>query len=223
MKTVNDKNLIEEVYEYDVILFAMGVNNSLKTGFNNHIAVNFPDVALSEGRYRYGDRRKIGTVHETECDGVRFVACYIKRPELKKKKDDCYLDYEALEKCLEEVKARYGKMSVASPILGADEMDGNGDKERIVTLFEKHLPDVTLYDFKQDTFYDVMFKKIKHITYKLKHHLLDPEEYERMRRIFEWRKLHGIYSEVPDEFKTPTNNRKKRKITVNKNGVDFKY
>jgi hypothetical protein len=71
IKIIHDTPLIGEVFNYDVILFVMGINNSMSNGFNYDIAINFPEVLESESKYQYGDLRKYGTIHETESENIK--------------------------------------------------------------------------------------------------------------------------------------------------------
>ena len=66
-----------------------------------------------------------------------------------------------------------------------------------------------------------MIISIKQIHYKYKHKLITTEKYLEIRRILEWRKNNGIFSEVPDEYIFLPKKKMKRKITYNKSGVNF--
>ena len=48
IKIVNDKNLIFDVWKYDVILVPMSINNSMNKGFKYEIGINFPHVKEEE-------------------------------------------------------------------------------------------------------------------------------------------------------------------------------
>lgn len=224
IKIIHDTPLIGEVFNYDVILFVMGINNSMSNGFNYDIALNFPEILESEGRYQYGDLRKFGTIHETECDGIKFIACYSKKNTTKKNKNDLFIDYEYLDKCICKVKEFYLNKKIGCKILGCDEYDGNGDEKIVLEIFEKHFKtcgDITLYDYTQVNYYDEIYKKIKHAHYKYKHKLIPTDKYLEIRRVLEWRKRHGIFSEVPEDFVYLPKKKMKRKIIYNKNGVFF--
>lgn len=221
---IKDTPLINDVFKYDVILFAMGINNSMANGFNYDIALNFPKVLEVEGRYQYGDIRKYGTIHETESEDILFVACYIKNTSLKKNKNDVFINYEYLDKCLKSVCDTYKDKKIGCPILGCNEFDGNGDENIVLNLFNKYFKengDITLYRYKQNNFSDNIYKTIKQIHYKYKHKLITTEKYLEIRRILEWRKNNGIFSEVPDEYIFLPKKKMKRKITYNKSGVNF--
>lgn len=224
IKIVKDTPLIEDVFEYDVILFAMGINNSMANGFSYDIALHFPTVLENEGRYQYGDLRKYGTIHETVCSGLTFVACYVKNPAAKKNKSDVFVLYDFLEECIKMVKEKYKGKKIACCIIGSNEYDGNGDKEKIIEIFEKYFKksgSLTLYDYKQKNFYDEMYKKIKHAYYMLIHKAITFEEYLEIRRVIEWRKKKGIFSEVPKDYVFKLKRKNKRKITHTKEGVSF--
>ena len=63
MRIIKNKQLIEDIYNYDVVLFGMGINNAMNKGFSYDIALNFPDVRVNENSTGYGDLRKYGKIH----------------------------------------------------------------------------------------------------------------------------------------------------------------
>ena len=76
MMHIFEQVLTNHIFEYDVVLVGMGINNSFSRGFANEIAVNFPFVREEENRNSpYGDRNKYGTVCECRCDGYSCCVC----------------------------------------------------------------------------------------------------------------------------------------------------
>ena len=93
IQTISNKQLIEDVHNYDVILFGMGINNSMNKGLAYDIALNFPEVHTNENLTGYGDTRKYGTVGETLTeDGVRFCSCYCYNIGLNRKNNGVFID-----------------------------------------------------------------------------------------------------------------------------------
>lgn len=214
---------MDDIYKYDVVLFGMGINNGMAKGFSYEIGLNFPQVLISEGRYKYGDTRKFGTIHETECDGIIFVACYMSSVSKRKNIKKDFVDYESLDKCLKSIQEKYYNKKIGSYLLGCEEHEGDGDVDKLMCIFKKHFNDnqlFTLYLSKQRDFKAEMVNKIGRLYYSLKDGKITYEEYYNARRILEWRAKHGIYSEVPEDYVyTP---KKRMKITYSKGNVIFK-
>ena len=149
IKVIKDVDLIDHVKDYDVILVGTNVYNSLSQGFAWIVRRFYPFVQAKNLETKYGDVRKMGTLLECKDEGQpTFVLCYITkgfnfRPDIEKD----YLSYESLEKCLKLIK------SIAAPFLGTSRFDGNGDREKIMEIFNNTCSnvDITLYDYYQLT------------------------------------------------------------------------
>lgn len=201
MTVVEGKQLIEHVFEYDVILFGMGINNSMNNGFSYDICVNFPEVKENEDSTGYGDIRKYGKTHETKVNKLVFCACYCYNIGLKAKQNE-FINYASLEKCLLAIKKKYKDKKIASPIIGQDKYDGNGDKEKILEIFNKVFGDsnVTLYDFEQEDFKKERYKEAVALKKQYKDGNIGKDEYIKLKKENEWKRLNGIYKKMPDDF-----------------------
>lgn len=155
MLSIKDgEDIFNHVTEHDAILLGTNLYASMANGLQLDVSLNYPYVYDDNMSTKYGDIRKLGTILESVREGSpMFVICYITkgyncRPDLN---GGCYLEYEALENCLKLINARYQGMNIGSPILGSSKFDGNGDKERILDLFRRHITnsDLTLYDYEQ--------------------------------------------------------------------------
>lgn len=152
IKVIKDVDLYNHVGEFDVVL--VGTNNycMMSQGIQLNIMLNYPYVYDKNLETKYGDPEKLGTVLECTSEGEpTFCLCFICggnfRPDLQKD----YLSYESLEKCLKLVNILYKGKNVATTILGASRFDGNGDKEKILEIFNNCITDVnlTIYDYYQ--------------------------------------------------------------------------
>jgi hypothetical protein len=152
IKVIKDVDLYNHVGEFDVVL--VGTNNycMMSQGIQLNIMLNYPYVYDKNLETKYGDPEKLGTVLECASEGEpTFCLCFICggnfRPDLQKD----YLSYESLEKCLKLVNILYKGKNVATTILGASRFDGNGDKEKILEIFNNCITDVnlTIYDYYQ--------------------------------------------------------------------------
>jgi hypothetical protein len=96
---------------------------------------------------------KLGTILECKSEGEpTFCLCFITkgfnfRPDL----ESDYLSYEALEKALKLVNVKYKNKKIACPLLGSSRFDGNGDKGKIMEIFNNTLSNVecTIFDYFQ--------------------------------------------------------------------------
>jgi hypothetical protein len=152
IKVIKDVDLYDHVGEFDVVL--VGTNNycMMSQGIQLNIMLNYPYVYDKNLETKYGDPEKLGTVLECASEGEpTFCLCFICggnfRPDLQKD----YLSYESLEKCLKLVNILYKGKNVATTLLGASRFDGNGDKEKIMEIFNNCITDVnlTIYDYYQ--------------------------------------------------------------------------
>ena len=117
--------------------------------------LNYPYVYNKNLETKYGDMNKLGTILECKSEGEpTFCLCFITkgfnfRPDLEKD----YLSYEALEKCLKLVNTLYKGKRIACPLLGVSKFEGNGDRDRILEIFNNCMTDVnlTIYDYYQQS------------------------------------------------------------------------
>jgi hypothetical protein len=220
IKIVEGIQLIEDVFKYDVVLYGMGINNSMNRGLSYDIALNFPEVRENENTTGYGDLRKYGRTHETKVRGkVSFCACYCCNIGLKMRNKGAYIDYDALESCLLTIRKRLGKKRIASPIIGQDECDGNGDRNRILEIYNRVFDDgcdVTLYDFKQQDFRLERYKEAVRLRKERDEGTITKEEFRELKRQNEWKRLHGIHTPITDEFKYRCRNKGLNKIIIKK-------
>ena len=150
---IKDVDLYDHVKEYDVTLVGTNLYCSMANGIQLKVSLNYPYVFDKNLETRYGDIDKLGTILECTADNEpTFCLCFITkgfnfRPDLEKD----YLSYEALEKCLRLVNIMYRGKNVACPLLGASRFDGNGDRDRIMEIFNKSTNDInlTIYDYYQ--------------------------------------------------------------------------
>ena len=150
---IKDIDLYEHLNEYDIILIGTNLYCTMSQGIQLKVMLNYPYVYNRNLETRYGDMNKLGTILECKEDGEpTFCLCFITkgfnfRPDL----ESDYLSYEALEKTLRLVNIKYKGKRVACPLLGVSKFEGNGDRERIMEIFNKCMKDVdcTIYDYYQ--------------------------------------------------------------------------
>lgn len=149
--TIIRDDIFKHVGEQEVTLVGTNLYSSMGNGFQLDVALNYPYVYDANLSTRYGDIKKLGTVLECKEEGSpTFVVCFVTkgynfRPDLEKD----YLSYDALSNSLRLVSAMYGDKTIASPIIGLSRFEGNGDRDRILSIYEKYLggDNVFLYDY----------------------------------------------------------------------------
>lgn len=153
IKIIKDVDLYDHFDEYDIILIGTNLYCTMSQGIQLKVMLNYPYVYNKNLETKYGDIDKLGTILECESEGEpTFCLCFITkgfnfRPDL----ENDYLSYEALENTLKLVNIRYKGKKIACPLLGNSRFDGNGDKEKIMEIFNTTLKDVecTIFDYFQ--------------------------------------------------------------------------
>jgi hypothetical protein len=102
----------------------------------------------------------------------------------KKVNGNDYLSYESLEKCLKLINVKYKGLNIGCPLLGCSRFDGNGNKERVIKIFEKYLTNVnvTIYDYYQ------MSRTEKQISTLKKEMEVKSKDYSAYREMVKQRK-----------------------------------
>ena len=149
---IKDVDLFEHVDEYEAVLIGTGTYCTMSQGIQLKVMLNYPYVYNKNLETKYGDPDKLGTIVQCEQEkSPRFCLCFIYegnfRPDIKKD----FLSYESLEKCLSLVNILYKGKNIATTLLGASRFDGNGDRDKIMEIFERTLTNVnvTVYDYFQ--------------------------------------------------------------------------
>ena len=82
---ISNKPLIEDIFEYDIIIVGTGIHNALGNGFQYDVKINFPSVETAVKQTPYADPRKLGTVTVVKgtpifCIGFIHQGGYRKNP-----------------------------------------------------------------------------------------------------------------------------------------------
>ena len=150
---IRDVDLFEHVSDYDAVLIGTNTYCTMSQGIQLKVMLEYPYVYEKNLETKYADPEKLGTILECKSDGEpTFCLCFITnsynfRPDLQKD----FLSYESLEKCLRLVNLLYRGKKIATTLLGASRFDGNGDKDKIMEIFNNTIKDVdlTIYDYHQ--------------------------------------------------------------------------
>ena len=153
INVIKDEDIYWHFREYDIILIGTNIYCTMSQGIQLKVMLNYPYVYEKNLETKYGDMDKMGTILECKSENEpTFCLCFIAkgynfRPDLEKD----YLSYDALENALKLVNIKYKGKKIACPLLGSSRFDGNGDKKKILHIFEKTLTDVecTVFDYFQ--------------------------------------------------------------------------
>lgn len=188
INVIHDKPLIEDVFNYDVIVLGTGIHNALGNGFQYDIKINFPQVETAIKKTPYADPRKLGTVTVVN-EKLIFCVGFIHKGGYRKDLNPDYLDYESLRKVLFLIDENFENKRIACPLIGCSKYDGNGDENAVLTLF-KTLSDRNeyfIYDYEQRDYREVnnekwneIISKVGKIPYKELRRLKD--EYIKIRK-----------------------------------------
>lgn len=194
---IKDKQLINDVFQYDVILVGTSINNALGNGFQRQIRINFPIVDEINKSTNYGDIRKLGTVKVVGTTPV-FCLCYINKSKRRPDINPDYLDYDSLENCLKLINENFQGKRIASTILGLSDYEGNGDREKIMNIFEDNSDNIELYlyDYEQVDYQIERKDKWYSIVNNIEN--LSPEEYREKKKQFHWEDKFGIFKPMPE-------------------------
>lgn len=178
---IKDVDLFDHMMEYDAVLVGTNTYCTMSHGIQLKVMLNYPYAFEKNMQTKYGDPEKLGTILECKSDGEPTIClCFITdsynfRPDISNK----FLSYESLEKCLKLVNLLYKGKKVACTLLGASRFDGNGDRERIMEIFNNTITDVdlTIYDYHQKSRAEEM-KEMHEKELKVKK--VDREAYYKM-------------------------------------------
>jgi hypothetical protein len=189
---IHDKPLIEDVFNYDVIIIGTGIHNALGNGFQHDIKINFPQIEKVVKETPYADVRKLGTVSVVVHKNVHFCIGFIHKGGYTKHVND-YLDYDSLEKVLELIDSNFKGKKIATTIIGCSKFDGNGDKEKVLSIFQKLSGEneFFIYDYDQRDYREVNNEKWREITSLVGK--IPYNELIKLKNEYKHKKKYGIY------------------------------
>ena len=93
---IHNKPLIEDIFDYDLIIVGTGIHNALGNGFQYDVKINFPQVEQTIKQTPYADARKLGSVTVVNENPI-FCVGFIHKGGYRKDLNPDYLDYKSLE------------------------------------------------------------------------------------------------------------------------------
>lgn len=176
---VHDTPLIEDVFQYDVIILGTGIHNALGNGFQYDVKINFPLVEYVVKQTPYADPRKLGTVSVIKETPI-FCVGFIHEGGYRKDIAPDYLDYKAVEDVLHLVADNFKGKKIATTLLGCSKFDGNGKKDKVLEIFNGLSNDneYFIYDYEQRDYREIHNEKWAEITA-----LVGKIPYEELRKL----------------------------------------
>lgn len=154
VEIIENEPLIKHASEFDIILVGTNCYQVMTNGFQYEIKHVFPYVQEINDTTKYGDISKVGTFVECKKEGNPLIILgFISFGYNFKGSDKEYIDYEGLISILKLLNIIYKGKSVATTVIGSTPFDGNGDRDRIISIFNKYAKDmnVSIFDYKQET------------------------------------------------------------------------
>ena len=181
LTVIENEQLIEHIYEYDVILVGTSIMNALGNGFQYQVRINFPEVDKANKATKYGDLRKLGTVKVIDTKPI-FCLLYISKGGYRKDIKPEYIDYQSLEETIKLINDNFKGKKIASTVIGVNQYEGGGDKEKILDILERNTKDIELflYDSEQYDYAKERDSRWKNIVSQIGN--IGHEEYENLKK-----------------------------------------
>lgn len=162
---VHDKPLIEDIFNYDIIIVGTGIHNALGNGFQYDVKINFPLVEYVVKQTPYADPRKMGTVSVINETPI-FCVGFIHQGGYRKDLTPDYLNYDAVRDVLHLVDTNFQEKRIATTLIGCSLFDGNGDKNQVLEIFNglSDNNEYFIYDYEQRDYREVHNEKWAEIT-----------------------------------------------------------
>lgn len=119
--------------EFDIILQGCNCHHAMNSGIAHQIKMRIPEAFAVDLETPYGDQNKLGTISYTKQHQYTVVNCYTQFNYGKDIK--VYVDYDAIERCLIEVKRLFSGKRIGMPLIGAGR--AHGDWNTIKKIIDK--------------------------------------------------------------------------------------
>lgn len=189
---INQIPLIEKVFDYDIIIVGTGIHNALGNGFQYDVKINFPKVEESIKKTPYADPRKLGTVTVINDEPI-FCVGFIHKGAYRKDLSPDYLNYDSLKEVLSLIDENFENKRIACPLLGCSKYDGNGNKDKVLKLFNElsDRNEYFIYDYEQRDYREVNNEKWNEIISKVGK--IPYEELRKLKDDYIITRKYGIY------------------------------
>lgn len=181
MRLIKGRDAIFEVDKYDVVLVGTSTHQTLDGGFQGKLRNKYPVIEKINNQTRYGDLRKLGTrvtVNSTKpVISLMYICTY---PTSKP-----FIDYLALEKCLQTANAQFKGKKVITTLLGSSRFDGKGERNKCIDIIKKTTKDICLdvFDYDQKTLREEKTSQHKFFMNLLEENKDNPSVCEQIRKM----------------------------------------
>lgn len=154
VEIIEGESLIEHTSEFDIILIGTNCYQVMRNGIQYEIAHKFPYVQEANDKTKYADVSKVGTYIECNQEGNPLIILgFISFGYNFKGNDKEFIDYDGLVNILKFLNIIHKGKTMATTMIGCTPFDGNGDKQKVLGLFNKYLKDInlTIFDYNQET------------------------------------------------------------------------
>lgn len=175
MNINSENDLINDIYNYDVIVLWMDINNSMNKGILKYIDVNFPEIKQREIKSGYGDLRKLGKINEIKTKNMTFCICYVYKNN--------QVSINLLEQCSQLIQIRYKDKKIAMVSIINEELMEKIFKNNDITVYNKEIVNFNLY----------FYRKFLDLRTRYKNGEMTKEEYNKNKECLEKERTRGIY------------------------------
>lgn len=213
MRIINDRNLIDDIFNYDTVIVPLSIANSFGTGFTHEISINFQKTVDADLTTGYCDKRKYGTVIVCEDKGITFCLAYCLN-QRQNNHCDSIVNIDYLTECLKRIFNHFkDRKKIVFPLIY-----GNENNE-ILKVLEDSEADCDVYQYIPRNFGLEVYRKIAELRRRKKDKEIDNNTYIRERSRLDWMRVNGIYNEMPENYvHIPKKDKTKVKIKVKEDG-----
>lgn len=122
--------------KFDVIAHGCNCFCTMGAGIAKQIRIKYPEAYQVDKITKSGDRNKLGTITYAVNGNLTIVNCYTQYNYGPGKVN---IDYNALRKCLKEIKKQFTGKRIGLPAIGCGL--AGGDYDKLVPIIEEELKD----------------------------------------------------------------------------------
>jgi O-acetyl-ADP-ribose deacetylase (regulator of RNase III) len=132
--------------EFDVIGHGCNCFHTMGHGLAVSMKKAFPEIVMADQCSRKGDKYKLGTFTQVDYEDLTVLNLYT---QYSYSNFEVSADYDAIRKCMKEIRRRYAKKRIGLPMIGAGL--AKGDWSTIKNIIEEELKDmdVTIVHYKK--------------------------------------------------------------------------
>lgn len=144
-----DEPLIKHIDDFDGILIGTNCYQVMRNGFQYEVTKKYPQIKELNYSTKYGDKSKLGDIAVID----KFYLMFVSFGYNFKGKDEPFIDYDALTKCLRLINLTCKGKHFATTMIGCTRFDGNADKQKVLDIINKEITnlDLSIFDYRQES------------------------------------------------------------------------